>query len=60
MTFLEAINSGKKIRSEYWSDEAFIDTKVFSDKLDDADIYIFSKAIKPIEWKEIFGDWYFV
>jgi hypothetical protein len=62
MTFLEALNSGKKVKSEYWDGQnRNLDTTLFSDnKVDDFIIGIFIQNATPITWKEIFGNWHFV
>lgn len=59
MTFLEALNSGKKVKSQYWGEkDGHIDTTIFTDKLDDFIINIMSQTAKPLTWEEMLGNWY--
>ena len=60
MTFLEALNSQKKVRSEFWSENQTLDTTVFTDEMDDMIKQMLSITAKPITWQEIFGLWFFV
>jgi hypothetical protein len=61
MTFLEAINSGKKIKSQYWGDNLDnIDTTIFTDKLDPIIKNIIGQTATPLSWKEMLGEWYVV
>ena len=59
MTFLEALNSGKKVKSQYWNETyGYIDTTIFTNKLDDFIINLMSQTATPLTWKEILGEWY--
>ena len=59
MTFLEALNSGKKVKSQYWDEKyGYIDTTIFTDKLDDFIINLINQTATPLTWKEILGEWY--
>lgn len=59
MTFLEALNSGKKVKSQYWDEKnGYIDTTIFTDKLDDFIINLMSQTATQLTWKEILGEWY--
>ena len=59
MTFLEALNSGKKVKSQHWDDKhSPLDTTLFTDKLDDFIIDLMNQTATPLTWKEILGKWY--
>lgn len=59
MTFLEALNSGKKVKSEYWDlEHGHLDTSIFTDKLEQFTINLLVMTAKPLTWKEILGKWY--
>ena len=60
MTFLEALNSQKKVRSEFWSENQTLDTTIFTDEMDDMIKQMLSITAKPITWQEILGLWFFV
>ena len=61
MTFLEAVNSGKKVRSQFWDEnKKHMDTTLFTDTMDDWLIDMISKTATPLTWKEILGEWYVV
>jgi hypothetical protein len=57
MNFLKAINSGKKIKSEYWEADRNMNSTLFTEEVPDFAVVIFEKTAKPLTWKEIFGDW---
>lgn len=57
MNFKEAIMSGEKVKSEYWSDGDFIDANIFSKRLDDMTKNLFYTTAKPLSWKEMLGEW---
>lgn len=59
MNFKEAINSGKKVRSEYWSKDTNLDTSIFTDVMEQWMIDLLAKSATPITWKEILGNWYY-
>lgn len=59
MTFLEALNSGKKVRSQYWDEkDGHLDTTIFTDKIDDFVVNIMIQTAVPLTWKEMLGEWY--
>lgn len=59
MTFLEALNSGKKVRSQYWDEKhGHIDTTIFTDKIDGFIVNMMDKTSVQLTWKEMLGEWY--
>jgi len=61
MTFLEALNSGEKVKSQYWDEKyGHINTTIFTDKLDNFIINLMNQTAPLLTWKEMLGEWYVV
>jgi len=57
MNFRDAILSGKKIRSEYYKQDEFLDSTLFSEPMTENIKKMFCEISQPIPWKHILGSW---
>ena len=57
LTMLEAINSGKIVRSEYWNSCQSLDTRMFKEDYSDTIKDLVTKEAVVLTWREISGKW---
>lgn len=57
MTFKEAIQSGLKIRSVLWSEERYLDSRIFDEIICEEAVRILTKNTESLSWKEILSEW---
>lgn len=57
MKFIDAIQTGKKIRSEFWGKNQHLDTTLFNDDMEPMIKRLFCQISTGLSWNEILGNW---